>query len=252
MILFEIFILFLAGIGAGAITGLVSASAVNIVMPILVLVLGFSAYDAIGISLAIDVFASTASAFVYRKKGNVKIMKSLSLLLPALFFVIVGSYFSKSVPSESLSVITGIGIFFAGISIFGRKEKNIVGEKSKHGFILPILVGCLIGLVAGFFGGGGGMMIFFALIFLLNYNIHEAVGTSVFLMIFIAFFGGAGHYFYSPFSLWLLIPAGVGALVAGFVFSSYANRIDSSKLKKIGGAVIMVLGLTLALRGVFL
>ena len=103
------------------------------------------------------------------------------------------------------------------------------------------------------FGGGGGMMIFFALIFLLNYRIHEAVGTSVFLMIFIALIGGIFHYFYSPFNLYFGSVSFVGAFIGGYYTSKHANKLNEKSLKLIGGVIIFVLGISLALRsfGVF-
>jgi uncharacterized protein len=245
----EILIFLLAGIGAGIITGIVSASATNVVAPLLIVFLGIPAYSAIGISLLTDVFASSSSAFVYWRHKRLEILPSMVLLVPAIIFAIIGSYFSQFIPSGNLSGITGIGIALAGLSIIFRKDKNKNRANRKRRFIYPIFVGCLIGLVAGVFGGGGGMMILMALIFLLNYKIHNAIGTSVFIMIFIALFGGLVHYFYVPFNLTLGSVAFFGALISGYYTSKYANKINEKYLKILGGIIIMLLGITLSLKG---
>ena len=118
--IFEIFIYLIAGLGAGVVTGIVSASATNIVAPLLVVALGVPAYNAIGISLLTDVFSSSSSAYVYKKNKRLRILPSLILLVPALIFVFIGSYFSQFIDSGSLGGITGIGIVIAGLSIVFR------------------------------------------------------------------------------------------------------------------------------------
>ena len=120
----SVIILFLAGIGAGIVTGLVGASAVMVAAPLLIIFLDYPAYLAIGLALSIDVFASLTSTFIYYKHGRLKIKRSLILLISALIAVLIGSYFSKNIPSGNLGFITGIGIILAGVSITIKKKKE--------------------------------------------------------------------------------------------------------------------------------
>lgn len=127
--MFEIIILLLAGIGAGIVTGLVGASAVMVAAPLLIIFLDYPAYLAIGITLSIDVFASLFATIIYHKNGRIKIKPSLILLISSLIAVLIGSYFSKNIPSDNLGLATGIGIILAGISIMIKKKKNISTKK---------------------------------------------------------------------------------------------------------------------------
>lgn len=52
----------IAGLGAGVVTGLAGLSAASVISPILITLLGFDPFMAIGISLASDVLASALSA----------------------------------------------------------------------------------------------------------------------------------------------------------------------------------------------
>jgi len=252
----EIIILLIAGIGAGVITGLFGASAVMFAGPVLILFLGYDVYLAIGLALAIDVFASLTASFVYHNNKNIALSKSLPFLIFALLGVLVGSYFSQFVPSGNLSFFEGIAIFGIGISIFRRKKKDV--SKKRRGkkfsssvrFALLVFLGICVGLIAGVFGAGGGLMILLTLLFVLNYDTHKAIGTSVVLMIFIALFGAVGHYVYSPFSFYMIFFAGIGGVLGAWGSAEFANKVDEKILNKIVGIILGVLGFSLFLNEV--
>jgi len=254
--MFEVIILLIAGIGAGIVTGLAGASAVMFAAPLLIVFLGYPAYLAIGISLSIDFFASLISTFVYGKSKRIKIKPSLILLISSLIAVLIGSYFSKNIPSDDLGLATGIGIILAGTSIILKRQNKLTKKHipflEKYKTLVLILVGLLIGTIAGVFGAGGGIMILFTLIIILNYKTHEAIGTSVFLMIFIALFGGISHYYYLPFSIISLLIGAGGGIVGALFASRLANKTNETKLKKSVGITIIFLGFLLILKNLFI
>jgi len=249
----EIIILLFAGIGAGIVTGLVGASAVMVAAPLLIVFLDYPAYLAIGIALSIDVFASLFATFIYYKNGRIKIKPSLILLISSLIAVLIGSYFSKNIPSDNLGLATGMGIILAGLSIMIKKNKNISTKKhisffEKYKSLSLILVGLLIGTIAGVFGAGGGIMILLALVIILDNKTHEAIGTSVFLMIFIALFGGIAHYVNMPFSITSLSIGAGGGIIGAIFASKFANLLDEKTLNKLVGFTIITLGILLVLK----
>ena len=251
--MYDLLILLIAGLGAGLITGFFSASAVLFAAPVLVLFLDMSAYVAVGISLAIDILASAVSAWIYYRNGHVKIQKSLLLLVFALIFVIIGSYLSKFIPSTNLSLITALGILVMGVLIYRKSSKDHVFAKplnvSKHALMwYTILAGSLIGLIAGIFGAGGGIAILFALMFLLRFKIHDAIGTSVLLMIFIATTGSAMHFYFDKFPVSYLIVGVIGGIIGSLVASKIANKLSNKILTKIVGVVLFILGLGLLVK----
>ena len=252
--MFEIIVLLLAGIGAGIVTGLVGASAVVIAAPLLIISLDYPAYLAIGIALSIDVFASFFATVIYHKHGNLKIKQSLILLIPALIAVVIASYFSKYIPSANLGFIAGLGTLIGGILITRKKsdlpEVNDIIFLKKYKTFSLIVIGLLIGTIAGAFGAGGGVMILLALTLILNYGTHKAIGTSIFLMIFIALFGGISHYVNMPFSLYSLLIAGAGGILGALGASKIANIIEEKTLKIIVGVVIVTLGTLLMLKNI--
>lgn len=252
--LFEMIIYILAGLGAGAVTGLIGLSAVNIVAPLLVIFLGLEAYVAIGLALGTDVFASASSSYVYWKEKRVDWRPAMIIVLFALIGIVLGSYFGAWLPSIYLSVLVGLGIAVMGF--FLAKEGYTKKKKSpkmnpfvlKHKKFFIFFGSTVIGLIAGFFGGGGGLMILLLLMSVFKFKIHKAVGTSVLAMIFIAGFSSFFHYVNVPFSLVGLGVAGISGLIGGFYASKYANKLDEFTLKKNAGMIIVILGVGMVLK----
>ena len=65
---------------------------------------------------------------------------------------------------------------------------------AKERLIKAIIGGIFVGFICGFVGAGGGMMMLFVLTSFLGYQMHMAVGTSVFIMAFTALTGGISHF----------------------------------------------------------
>jgi uncharacterized membrane protein YfcA len=254
--IFEIIILLIAGFGAGIVTGLFGASAVMFAASLLILVLDYDPYLAIGLALGIDVFASLTATFVYKKHKNIDLKKAFPFLISSLIGVLIGSYFSIFMPSQNLAIIEGIGIFVVGLGIFFKKKKQRRISKKPFNkmtkFLLLILFGLLVGLIAGFFGAGGGLMIFLSLIFVLGYGLHKAIGTSVLLMIFIAFFGSVTHYYYMPFSFNMIFFGAIGGIIGAKFSADIANKLNEKTLNKLVGIILMIIGISLFLKGVIL
>ena len=248
----EFLIILIAGWGAGVVTGLVGASAVVIVTPILITFLGYNPYTAIGISLATDVIASSISAMTYKKHGNIDLKNGMSIALTTVIAAIVGSYFSEGVNPNALGGLSGLMIIFMGVSFTKKtlneqiesfKEKIDLSFFTERKILSSILAGTYIGLFSGFLGAGGGIMILVILTFILEYKIHMAIGTSVLIMTFTAFSGAAGHFFFEQaIPYWELAISSAGAFIGAYLAAHYANIISEKKLSKAIGVVFIILG----------
>ena len=251
--MFELLVILLGGWGAGIVTGLVGASAVVIVTPMLVTFLGYNPYTAIGISLATDVIASSISAYTYKQHGNIDLKNGLYMTASTVTAALLGSWFSSHISASALGGSTGILILLMGIS-FLREPLNERIEKFKGKYDLSfwqerkvlssILFGTLIGLMCGFFGAGGGMMILMILTFILGYPVHIAVGTSVLIMTFTAFSGAVGHFMIESSVPYLeVFISCIGGFIGAVMAANFANLASEEKLSKAIGATFIFLGL---------
>ena len=256
--IYEIVIMLLAGWGAGVVTGLVGASAVVIVTPILITFLGVNPYTAIGISLATDVVASSVSAYTYKKNDNIRIKEGINISVLTVIAAIIGSYLSNFMSATALGGSTGIVIIFMGISFIRTplnerletfKEKVNLSFWQDRKILSTIFFGTFIGLMTGIFGAGGGMMILIVLAFIFGYPIHMAVGTSVLIMTFSALSGSISHFVIEQYiPITDIIICGIGAYIGAVMAANYANIISEKKLSKLIGFVFVILGLISLLR----
>lgn len=252
----EFLIILLAGLGAGIATGLVGASAVVIAAPILIAFLGYTPYQAIGISLATDVLASLVAANNYNSRRNLDLKKALIIAVFAMIGAFTASVLSVDIPSTFLAIITGLVISITGITFItapvSKRTKQFnkyvnVSFLKKHKTFSLVLFGLLIGIICGLFGAGGGVTILLFLLFIFDMQIHKAIGTSVLIMAFTALSGAIGHFLHA-FPWQAVIIGSVGGAIGAYFASRYSNMAADKKLGKILGVVFFIMGLILIIK----
>ena len=240
-----------AGLGAGVVTGLAGLSAAVVITPVLVSLCGWASYDAVTVALASDVLASLLSAYTYYKNGNIDRKRGTFVTVTAFLGTVVGSYcgylFSQQSPDGLgyLSMVTTIslGVKFLIKPITGGKDAGGDSAPSTGRTVLAILCGGGIGWVCGFTGSGGGILMLTVFTLLLGYNLKVAVGTSTMIMSLVALTGAVSHIsmgaqiFPGPMIV-VVLSCVAGALVS----AKFANRCEISRLNRIVGSVLIVLG----------
>lgn len=244
----KIIVCMIAGIGAGVGTGLAGLSAAAVISPMLVTFLGFEAYDAIGIALASDVLASAASAYTYKKNGNLNVKDSLVMLFTVVIVTIIGSYVASFMPNSAMGnfavyTTTLLGIKFLVKPVMNTKEVQ-EGKTRKQKVVQSILAGIVIGFICGFVGAGGGMMMLLILTSVLGYELKTAVGTSVFIMTFTALTGAVSHFAIADgiADIWAFIICIVFTLIGARVSAVFANKAPTKTLNRVTGGVLTALG----------
>ena len=196
-IFLTILVCLFASLFAGIGTGFVGMSAAVAITPILMGFLGLPHFEATAISLASDVLASAGAAYMYHRHGNVDVKNGLLLLCTILVFTFLGSLLAYYMPNMAMGIGTLVAITFMGLKMLifpnTRLGKSKEGLTRRRKITYSILFGALIGFVCGFVGAGGGMLLLLTLTVFLGYEMHKAVGTSVFVMSFSAFAGAAFH-----------------------------------------------------------
>lgn len=240
----KILVCFLAGLGAGVGTGFAGMSAAAVIGPMLITFLGVPAYQAVGIGLASDVLASAVSAWTYKKSGNLDVKNSLVLLASVLCATVAGSLAAKLVPERAMSGTMQIAMIVLGLKFIVKPvvttKEQMLEQSRKSRIIKSVFGGVAIGFICGFVGAGGGMMMLFVLTSFLGYEMHVAVGTSVFIMSFTAFTGGISHFIIGgmPDMLCLVLCVGF-TLICSLIAAKIANKADAKVLNRVVGAVLI-------------
>jgi hypothetical protein len=97
--------------------------------------------------------------------------------------------------------------------------------------------------VTGVFGAGGGGMILLILVFVLNFPLHIAIGTSALIMAITACSGAIGYALYGNIRLLDGLILGFSAAGSGMVSGKFANKVNEQVLSKAVGIVFIILGL---------
>ena len=242
----------LIGTFAGIVTGLTGASAVMVVVPLVNLLLNFSVHESIGVSLMVDVIASLAISYTYYRNGNVDLRSGIWIALGSISGAQLGVIFSAKTPEVSLGGSFGIFLILMGIAMWKRgldrealakKFREIMRFKTENQRILVALIlGLAVGITTGIFGAGGGMMVLLILIFVLNFPIHLAVGTSTLIMAITASSGALGYALQRSIKPIAGLILGFSAACAGYISAKFANAVNENLLTKIIGALFVILG----------
>ncbi|MBM7693340.1 putative membrane protein YfcA [Peribacillus deserti] len=150
---------------------------------------GFTAHEVSGI-VAIQVFVATlGGVWSYRKAGYINkpllLVMGSSILLGSL----IGSYLSRSISENSISIIYGLLALFAGIIMLVPKKG------SDHEFAdfkrwLASLLAFVVGLASGVVGAGGSFILIPIMLVVLKVPLRITIATSL-AITFISSVGGA-------------------------------------------------------------
>ena len=245
--LYQFFICFVAGIGAGLGTGFAGMSAAAVISPMLITFLDVPAYSAVGIALASDVLASAVSAYSYGRNQNLDVKNGVIMMATVLCFTLVGSWISSLVPGTAvggfsvfMTLLLGIKFIVRPVMTTREKMGTVSGGKRA---VQSILCGMLVGFICGFVGAGGGMMMLLILTSVLGYELKTAVGTSVFIMTFTALTGAVSHFAIggAP-DPGVLLFCVLSTLLWARIAAKFANRAAPAVLNRATGVVLTVLG----------
>lgn len=104
-----------------------------------------------------------------------------------------------------------------------------------------ILVGFFSGIFSGFLGLGGGLILIPILVYLYGLTQQQAQGTSLAVMIPPITLLAALRYYYSGnVKLNMAIFIALGFILGGFIGADIVHHVTGIALKKIFGAVLLV------------
>ena len=256
-LIYKILICIIAGAGAGIATGFAGLSAVAFISPLLVVLLKMPIYQTVTIGLASDILASLISAVTYHESGNIDLEHGKKLLISTLVFTILGSIAAffitrHEVGDEGMSIFSLVSAFAVGVSYLIRSPER--EQEKKHPFLERVrgkkwvewLSGAYIGSVCGLQGTGGGMMMLLILTVVMGFQHQTAVGTSVFIMTFIAAIGAGTHFAVHPqIDFTALFSCVLSTLIFARLAAVLGNRMPVKALYRITGALLALTGISM-------
>ncbi|MBK7683268.1 MAG: sulfite exporter TauE/SafE family protein [Bacteroidia bacterium] len=172
--------------------------------------------------------------------------------IPEVVFTVSGFIVTKSIFMLLLFAVLMVIAAYSMIRSNG-KEKVIV-PKSERTYNYPIIIleGLFVGTLTGMVGAGGGFLIIPALVLLSGLPMKEAVGTSLLIIAvksLIGFTGDFGHY---DLNWGLLLSVTTIAVIGIFVGNALSKKFDGGKLKKGFGWFVLITGVYIIIKEVWL
>lgn len=248
----KLLILIFIGLLTGTITAISAGSGVTVVVPLLVMLAGYSIHEAIGTSLLVDVIASANVSYHYYRYDRINLKDSLWLALGAVAGAQAGSHFASLIPQAGLQGGFSIFIILSGLSFFyrayGKRKLALTNFQFKSATRRSLAVngiGLCIGLSTGLFGTGGGATILLVLLYIMNYPLHTAIGTATALMAIAAASGVVGYAVQGHIPWLDGIVIGLAAIISGLWFSKAANRASEKVLNVAVGSIFIAIGISM-------
>ncbi|MCC3216943.1 sulfite exporter TauE/SafE family protein [Chryseobacterium sp. X308] len=255
-----------AAVLIGISLGLIGGGGSILTVPVLVYLFGIDAFLATEYSLFIVGMSSIAGSVSYFKKGLVNFKMALVFGIPSVISIfLTRQYILPLIPEEILQIhnftITRnifLLLVFAGLMILAsykmikRNSSKESLESTKNNAFLAAGQGSIVGVLTGLVGAGGGFMIIPALVNLLKVPMKIAIGTSLVIIAVNSLIGFLSSVNHVKIEWKFLISITAIAITGIIIGSQLSKRIDGKKLKPAFGWFILIMGIYIITKEIFL
>ena len=172
--------------------------------------------------------------------------------IPNELFSIGSLIITKSI---ALMLLFAVVMILASVSMIRPGKHKEADENAPRVYNYPMILleGAVVGLLTGLVGAGGGFLIIPALVLLARMPMKLAVGTSLFIIAAKSLIGFIGDLQGSEVIDWKLLGIFTAFSVAGiFVGILLSKKIPGQKLKKGFGWFVLIMGIYIIIKELFL
>ncbi len=257
-----------ASVLIGISLGLIGGGGSILTVPVLVYLFGIDALLATEYSLFIVGISSAVGSITYFKKGLVNFKVALIFGAPSIISIFLTRIYLLPFIPEELFSIKGFTItkniflllIFAVLMILASYKmiKNKTSEDAEENemnpnkALLAASEGTIVGILTGLVGAGGGFMIIPALVNLLKVPVKTAIGTSLVIISLNSLIGFSSSINNAEIEWKLLITIAAIAVIGIIIGAQVSKKIDGKKLKPAFGWFILVMGIYIITREIFL
>lgn len=257
---------YLMAVVIGLVMGLIGGGGSILSVPVFAYIFSMDAVSATTLSLFVVGVTSAVGSVGFIRQGQVNFTTAFRFGVPS----ILGILFSRRVVVPHLPdfilnryglvvskdmfilVIFAALMLFSAIRMIQKKERIRPQEQNVSSDTLLISQGLLVGIITGFIGAGGGFLIVPALVMLVGMRMKQAVATSLFIIAINSLIG----FISSLDSVavdWVFLLSFTALSVVGILLGvRMARKIEGRKLKPIFGWFVLVMGIWIIIKELFL
>ena len=250
----------------GLVLGLIGGGGSILSVPVFVYIFKFDAVTATGLSLFVVGITSLVgsagfikqkqidfkTAFIFGIPSILGVLFSRRLVLPNLPDYIINRWGIALTKDMFLLLLFSILMLIASYKMIRKEERPRIRKEQETNYTLLISQGLLVGIITGLIGAGGGFLIVPALVMLLGLNMKKAVATSLFIIAMNSVFGFLSTLQMFDQDWGFLLKFTALSVVGIFIGILIAKKIDGRKLKPIFGWFVLLMGLFIIFKEIFL
>jgi len=264
------FVLF--GMAVGTYGTLIGAGGGFIIVPVLLLVLGWPHQQAVATSLMVVTANAASGSLSYARQKRVDFQTGIRFAAATLPGAIIGSYVVQLLTGRIFNIIFGtllvaISIYLmirperprsegaklerpAGLAGWGWTIRHLVdshGEAYDYGFSMPwgILLSFVVGFMSSILGIGGGIIHVPALITLFDFPAHIATATSHFILAISAATGTTTQLVLGNVQIVPGLEMAAGALVGAQIGGALSQKVKGLWIIRGLAAALTLVGIRL-------
>ncbi len=247
--------LLIIGAGAGVLSGMFGIGGGVVIVPALVIFLGFTELQAISTSLgALLLPVGLLAVFAYHRKGLIRLKDSAWLAVGLLLTTALGSFGAlqlDAIDPDLLKRVYGLFLLYIGWRFVAPRKlyaewRGVARPADDDGTLEPqaawwmvFIVGLIAGVASGLFGIGGGAIIVPALTAYLHYDQKLAVGTSLGALLLPVGLPGVLVYLNDGvLDIAVAAVVAVGLAVGAIFGANIALSLPSATVKRLYGAFL--------------
>ena len=240
-----------AGIGltAGLLSGLFGVGGGTVIVPLLLLLVGFTPRLAAGTSLAAIVPTASVGVISYALSGAVAWVPALILAAGAVVGAQLGTKLLRSIPQVAVRWGFVAFLLVVIVSLFlvipSREARLELGWLVVGGLIV---LGVVTGVIAGLIGVGGGVIVVPALMLLFGTSDLIAKGTSLLMMIPTAISGTIANVRHRNVDLSAALTIGLAAAATTALGAWLATVVDPQLGNILFAGFLTVIAVQMALK----
>lgn len=258
---------YLASLVIGVSLGLIGGGGSILTVPVLVYLFGIDPVLATAYSLFIVGATSLVGAFPKYKIGEINIKTAVIFGIPSIAAVYATrAFIVPAIPATiftlgtwsltkplMMMMIFAVLMVFASVSMIRSKGNSHQEEgPQEFNYLMILLEGAIVGILTGLVGAGGGFLIIPALVLFSKLPMKQAIGTSLFIIAAKSLIGFTGDLGKQNMDWNLLLSVTALAIVGIFVGNALGKKVSAESLKKGFGWFVMIMGIYIIIKELFL
>ena len=218
----------------GVLLGFVGAGGSGFIIAILVTFFSIPIHVALATAMAAMFLTMITGAFSHFREGNMDLKTGILIGCFGAIGSYLGTQLAQYIPENQLIWMTSFMLILSGCLIWYRtriKQAQQEVPSSRYFALKVVSIGLVTGGMSGTFGIGSTPFIQLALISMMKKSLHIVAGTTMLIILPVAFFGAVGYSQAGYLDGFLLLKVISGTMIGSYIGAKFTNKAPVQLLR---------------------